>query len=211
VALAVPALPVRAWDAAAMQVAARGLGPAASSATAPLQGLLRHAAWLDEPQRLALINDYVNQQIAFGPDLEVWGQPDYWASPLEVLARGRGDCEDYAIAKYAALVAAGTPSAHLRLAYVLTAQAVPGSAAPAGGAAHMVLVYQVGGDDEPLILDNLRSEVLPASSRADLQPVYSFDTEGLWQGIGPIRKGDAQERLWRWREVLGKIRTEGFY
>ena len=35
----------------------------------------------------------------FASDAEVWGQTDYWASPLEMLAKGRGDCEDYVIGK----------------------------------------------------------------------------------------------------------------
>ena len=43
---------------------------------------------------------------------------DYWASPLETLDKGRGDCEDYAIAKYFSLLAAGVPVARLRLVYV---------------------------------------------------------------------------------------------
>ena len=38
-----------------------------------------------------------------------WGVPDRWSPPLETLATGRGDCEDYAIAKYVALTAAGIP------------------------------------------------------------------------------------------------------
>ncbi|MBL3278677.1 hypothetical protein ELP91_28930, partial [Klebsiella pneumoniae] len=79
---------------------------------------------------------------------DVWGQVDYWGSPLETLTKGQGDCEDYAIGKYFALMAAGVPSARMRLVYVR---------AQNGGViqAHMVLAYYPTPDAEPLILDNL--------------------------------------------------------
>jgi predicted transglutaminase-like cysteine proteinase len=36
-----------------------------------------------------------------------WGLPDHWSDPLETLHSNSGYCEDYAIVKYAALLAAG--------------------------------------------------------------------------------------------------------
>ena len=65
--------------------------------------------WVD------LVNRYVNKRIAFHTDQEAWGQPDYWASPLETLSQGQGDCEDYAIGKYFSLLVAGVPVTKLRL------------------------------------------------------------------------------------------------
>ena len=64
---------------------------------------------------------------------------------------------------------------------------------------------------EPLILDNLVTSVRPASRRPDLTPVFSFNSEGLWQGVGAQSAGDAQARLSRWREVLAKAQAEGFF
>jgi len=46
-----------------------------------------------------------------------------------------------------------------------------------------------------------RPEVLPASQRPDLTPVFSFNDEGLWQGTGDAPAGDPLVRLSRWREV----------
>ena len=63
---------------------------------------------------------------------------------------------------------------------------------------------------EPLILDNLITDIRPASRRPDLTPVFSFNSEGLWQGVGGPVAGDPTARLSRWREVLGKARAEGF-
>jgi len=76
--------------------------------------------------------------------------------------------------------------------------------------AHMVLAYYATPAAEPLILDNLISEVRPASRRPDLVPVFSFNSDGLWQGVGAQAAGDPVSRLSRWRDVLAKARAEGF-
>lgn len=196
-------LPLPAWDSEPMQQAARRLGPAAVAALAPLQALLRDAAAMDDPARLQAVNRFFNERIAFAPDAVVWGQEDYWASPLETLAQGRGDCEDYAIAKYASLLAAGVAPQRLRLVYV---RAQIGAQAQA----HMVLAYQAADAETPLILDNLRADVLPAHQRPDLTPVFSFSTEGLWQGPASTPAGDPLVRLSRWRAVWARTRAEGF-
>lgn len=195
--------PLGAWDQAPMAEAARRLGPGAEAALAPLQTLLREAAALDDEARLALVNRFFNRRIAFMPDTQTWGQDDHWASPLQTLAKGQGDCEDYAIAKYASLLAAGTAPERLRLVYV---RAQVGEHAQA----HMVLAYQAAPAQDPLILDNLRAEVLPASRRGDLSPVFSFSTEGLWHGNGGAPAGDPLLRLSRWRDVWARTMAEGF-
>jgi predicted transglutaminase-like cysteine proteinase len=196
-------LPLPAWDAEPMQRAARRLGPGAEASLAPLQALLRDAAGLDDTRRLVRVNDFFNQRIRFATDQVVWGQEDYWASPLETLNQGRGDCEDYAIAKYASLLAAGVAPERLRLVYV---RAQIGREAQA----HLVLAYQASLSEEPMILDNLIPDVLPASRRPDLTPVFSFSSEGLWQGNGGAPAGDPLQRLSPWRSVWARTLAEGF-
>jgi predicted transglutaminase-like cysteine proteinase len=136
----------------------------------------------------------------------VWGEIDHWASPLELLGKGRGDCEDYVIGKYFGLLAVGVPVAKLRLVYVRATIGGPGGEV----AAHMVLAYYAAPAAEPEILDNLIGDIRPASRRPDLDPVFSFNGEGLWQGTGTQAAGDPASRLSRWREVLAKARAEGF-
>jgi len=51
------------------------------------------------------------------------GQAGLLGDPLEVLGRGQGDCEDFAIAKYVTLKLLGIPSEKLRLTYVKPASA----------------------------------------------------------------------------------------
>lgn len=196
-----------AWPSSAtperMLQAAEARGPQAVAGVRALQALFARLGDASDADRLEAVNDFFNRRIVFAEDARVWGQIDYWATPLETLAQGRGDCEDYVIAKYFSLLALGVPVAKLRLVYV--------SALVAGTAqAHMVLAYYAAPGAEPSILDNLVRDVRPASRRPDLEPVFSFNGEGLWQGAGLQTAGDPVARLSRWRELLTKVRGEGF-
>jgi predicted transglutaminase-like cysteine proteinase len=193
-----------AYDTARMQRAAERVGPRASAALPALQSLLQSATGPDEEAQLTAVNGFFNRRIVFRDDALVWGQTDHWTSPLELLDKGEGDCEDYAIAKYFSLLALGLPAQRLRLVYV---RAQIGTES----VAHMVLAVYPQPGAEPLILDNLVGSVRPASRRPDLTPVFSFNSEGLWNGTGLQSAGDPQARLSRWREVLAKAKAEGFF
>lgn len=151
--------------------------------------------------QLERVNEFFNSRTIFENDIEVWRQNDYWATPLETLVRGRGDCEDFAIAKYVSLLALGVPSSRLRLIYV---RAQIGAQLQA----HMVLGYYPDPQGEPRILDNLAGNIEWASQRSDLAPVFSFNSEGLWAG-GIKASSDPTQRLSRWRELLARLRLEG--
>ena len=196
----------RAWDQDRLLAAASKVGPGALAGVRALLPLLAAAQPLDDTAKLVAINDFYNRRIVFREDLEVWQQVDYWASPLETLNQGQGDCEDYAIAKYFSLLALGIPTAKLRLVYVRAELGGPGGVQQP----HMVLAYYVTPGGEPMILDNLLAELRTASRRPDLTPVFSFNSDGLWQGVGGPSAGDPVARLSRWRAVLAKARTEGF-
>ena len=200
----------RAWDADLMLRAAQAHGPQAVAGARALQALLAGLQGQDEPARLVAVNQFFNRRVAFASDLEVWGQQDFWASPLEMLGKGRGDCEDYVIGKYFALLAAGVPVAKLRLVYVRATIGGGGRVGDGEVVAHMVLAYYASPGTEPAILDNLIGDIRPASRRPDLEPVFSFNGDGLWQGVGAQSAGDPAARLSRWRDVLAKARAEGF-
>ncbi len=202
-ALLLPWLVWAAYDAVKVLEVAAARGPKVLEQAQALVGLIERMSAQDEERRLTAANNFFNQRIAFKDDPEVWGVPDYWAAPLESLEKRAGDCEDYAIAKYFALASSGVPVSRLRMVYVrarLSGQSL----------AHMVLAYYAEPGAEPLILDNLRPDVLPASRRSDLTPVFSFNTEGLWQGVGQTTQGDPLARLSLWRELVAKVRAEGF-
>ena len=159
--------------------------------------------------RLKQINDFINRHIAFDDDISVWQQSDYWATPLETIGQGRGDCEDFAIIKYVSLRQAGIPSAKLRLIYVKARR--NGEAGPVQ-VAHMVLAYYATPNAEPLVLDNLDPTIRPASQRSDLQPVFSFNSERIFAGVSGKEQATAggTGRLSRWEDALRRIRAEGF-
>ena len=95
--------PSTALDYPAMaETVAQRWGPAGTNRLKSWQSMLQEGLRPDssELERLTLVNTFFNKNIRFGTDLEVWEQEDYWATPLETLGRGAGDCEDFAIAKY---------------------------------------------------------------------------------------------------------------
>jgi predicted transglutaminase-like cysteine proteinase len=173
------------------------------------QTLLQGLRTETDTVRLKKINDFFNRQITFGEDSAIWSQPDYWATPMETLGRGSGDCEDFSIGKYYSLKEVGVASDKLRLIYV---RAKVGSSDAVASQAHMVLAYYAQPDSEPLVLDNLITEIRPASRRPDLVPVFSFNSEGVFTGVSGKEATPAAGtgRLSRWEDLLKRARAEGF-
>jgi predicted transglutaminase-like cysteine proteinase len=159
-----------------------------------------------ELEKLTQINNFFNQKILFAEDADIWGQSDYWATPLEFVGIGAGDCEDFSISKYVLLKAAGVPNEKLRLTYV-RAELVENGIKRIR--AHMVLSYYATPQSEPMILDNLVPQISAASSRKDLSPVFSFNDKGLWVGNSTKPKSDSQSNLSKWRDVLTRMRLDG--
>lgn len=156
--------------------------------------------------KLRLVNQFFNRRIRFDDDANVWGQVDFWATPLETLGRGAGDCEDYAIAKYFSLIELGVPPSKMFLTYVRARIGAPGSGITQ---AHMVLSYYERPDAEPLVLDNLITDIRPAGRRPDLTPVFSFNVDGVWMA-GADKPAAPVDRLTRWADVIIRMKAEGY-
>jgi len=158
------------------------------------QNLISEARNLSNQDKLQRVNDFFNANVQFISDQALWGKEDYWATPIEMLSIGAGDCEDYSIAKYFTLKQLGVDEDKLRLTYVKAIEI---------GQAHMVLTYFENKRAVPLVLDNLTTEIKPATQRKDLVPVYSFNGTGLWlakaRGEGQ-RVGDSS-RLSLWEDL----------
>ncbi|MCG3673700.1 transglutaminase-like cysteine peptidase [Aliarcobacter butzleri] len=119
----------------------------------------------DVQTKLEKVNDFFNN-VKYNSDQKIYGVSDYWATPIEFLARDEGDCEDYVIAKYFALEYLGVPTSKMFLSYVKVKKS---------NEAHMVLSYFETPTSEPIILDSLKKVILPASKRDDLTPVFNFN------------------------------------
>lgn len=188
-------------------VLSQRFGPVSQESFRDWQKLLRENADQPAPAKLKQVNDFFNRRIKFRDDQEVWGQSDYWATPMETLGRGAGDCEDFAIAKYFTLLLLNVPDEKLRLIYV---QARLGGTNSSITQAHMVLAFYPSPEAEPVLLDNLINDLQPASRRPDLSPVFSFNSQGLWQGASGARGAGGPANLSRWQELLRRARAEGF-
>lgn len=173
------------------------------------QNIIKTSEDLAVTAKLQRINQFFNQKIQFTDDQENWGQSDYWATILETLSKEKGDCEDYVIAKYFSLLRLNINDSQLRLVYV---KARIGGMNSSIQQAHMVLAFYPSADSEPFILDNLISEIRPASKRPDLTPIFSFNSQGIFASTNAkanVTQGGTS-RLSRWQDLLNRSRKEGF-
>lgn len=130
-------------------------GPAAAFA-ASLRGK-------DALERLEAVNWYVNKRVRFIDDDVQYGRADIWSTANETLNRGRGDCEDYAIAKLAMLRRAGIAERDLYLVVVKDL---------VRRVDHAILVVRAAG--HMYVLDNGTDRLLDTESIADYRPVITF-------------------------------------
>ncbi|MBI3919039.1 MAG: transglutaminase-like cysteine peptidase [Betaproteobacteria bacterium] len=156
---------------------------------------------LAENDKLSLVNDFMNRT-PFIDDIVHWGKADYWATPIEFLSTNGGDCEDFSVAKYFTLRALGVPDDKLRLTYVKELVQYR--------QAHMVLLFFASPDAEPVVLDNINGTILPASTRTDLLPVYSFNGSALWlakEQRGRAEQVGSSDRIGHWRDLQARMRA----
>jgi predicted transglutaminase-like cysteine proteinase len=124
---------------------------------------------LDETARVDAVNRYVNGRVHFVDDSRQFGRADVWSTANSTLHRGRGDCEDYAIAKIQMLRAAGFSDRDLYL--VVLKDLVR-------RADHAVAVVRTGRHMN--VLDNGTDRVLDSDSVSDYRPVLTFAASGTW-------------------------------
>jgi len=188
------------------QLAQQRYGQDAKASVQELESLMHELQSASEQEQLNKINYFFNRKITFVSDAKHWGENDYWATPLESLGTTKGDCEDYSIAKYVFLRSLGIPDNRLKLTYVRARIGGPHSHIVQ---AHMVLSYYSSPTSEPMILDNLISEIHKSSRRIDLTPIFSFNSEGMWAGTSNKRRGSSLKSLSRWKKVLTRIKQDG--
>ncbi|EGP07507.1 hypothetical protein CSIRO_2961 [Bradyrhizobiaceae bacterium SG-6C] len=129
-----------------------------------VDGALEH----DGAARLETVNRLVNTAIRYTSDLIQHGEVDLWSSPLASLRAGRGDCEDYAIAKYMVLRESGVPEQDLRILLVRD-RAVRED--------HAVLAVRKDGGWT--ILDNRRATLFGDSDLPQFSPLVALDSGGV--------------------------------
>jgi len=116
-----------------------------------------------ERARIGAVNFYVNSRVAFVDDSRQFGVADRWSPAAETLARGRGDCEDYALAKMAMLRRAGLADKDM---YFVVLKDL------ARRADHAVLVVRSEG--RFLVLDNGTDQLIDSADLRDYRPILTF-------------------------------------
>ncbi|QOZ35180.1 transglutaminase-like cysteine peptidase [Bradyrhizobium sp. CCBAU 53421] len=127
--------------------------------------------------RLDEANRAVNQAIRYVSDFAQHGEADRWTAPLATFATGKGDCEDYAIAKYIALSEAGFPREELRLVLGRD-RAIRQD--------HAVLAARL--DGHWLILDSRRSELIDDGELDNFTPMFAINERGVQLFAAPYAK-----------------------
>lgn len=117
--------------------------------------------------QVQLVNGWVNRRIQFVNDIRSSGQSDLWSGAAETIARGHGDCEDYAITKLQLLKALGFADEDLYLSVVKDV---------VRRADHAILVVRV--DGRFLVLDNNVDRVLEAHEVSDYRPLITYAASG---------------------------------
>lgn len=134
-------------------------------------------------------------------DQEHFGKADYWQNPYEFSTYKKGDCEDYAIAKYYDLMNIGMPEDRLLVVY---GRHIPNDEA------HMVLFVMIG--NEWFVMDNITDVIKPVRQRTDIEFVYGFNTitnfdmrHAKWREFPADTKGDPTVPVKRLKRLLKKL------
>lgn len=120
--------------------------------------------------QISAVNSYANRH-RYVLDMNNYGVLDYWATARQFLVRD-GDCEDYAITKYASLRQLGINPDMMRIVVVQDTNL---------RIAHAVLALYTGND--VLILDNQIPEVTSHRAIAHYVPVYSINERNWWMHL----------------------------
>jgi len=118
--------------------------------------------------RIGVINRAINLAIQQVSDLKQWGIPDHWSTPLETFSTHRGDCEDYAIAKFVALLEAGVAPDDVRLVIVRDLFV---------NEAHAVAAVHI--DGQWIMLDNRWLALVKDNEMRRMSPLFVIDHTGV--------------------------------
>ena len=131
--------------------------------------LLRKVSALQGEERLQAVNEGLNALLTYASDDETYGVGDHWATLEESMARGRGDCEDIAIAKMWLLNAAGIALSNMRLVVLKDTLR---------NLDHAVLSVVENGHQ--YVLDNTATKVGHADWMRGYRPIYALSANQSW-------------------------------
>jgi predicted transglutaminase-like cysteine proteinase len=140
----------------------RAQNQSCSPAAQKLDGIIAEGRAQSGLARIGVINRAINLAIKPADD------PYVWRSPLEALAVGEGDCKDYAVTKYFALLEAGLAEQDVKLLIVHDVKV---------NQDHAIVAVRFEGDW--IILDNRWLALVRDVEMHRAIPLYVLDADGV--------------------------------
>ena len=145
-----------------------------SAAALQFIAIVQDGAHYEGLSRIGRINRAANRAIRQLDTSKPRGIRTLWTSPLDTLAGGAGDCKQFAVVKYAAMLEAGFAPDDVRL-IVLGIRSI--------GETHAVVTVHEG--SRWIILDNRNLELVDSRELRDYVPLIALDYRGAWQFVLP--------------------------
>ena len=127
-------------------------------------------------EKIEAVNKEVNTMLTWTKDQKLYGQSDYWAAPIQTLRHGRGDCEDFALLKYAILRALNVPDSRVYVTLV-------NDNGSSDSINHSMVIVNISDDDEAprfIALDNEYDQ--PHEVASSIYSFYNlFNDSGAWE------------------------------
>jgi predicted transglutaminase-like cysteine proteinase len=164
-----------------LRICEQNLASCQSQTALQFLAIVDGARSLEGRARLGEINRAINLKIKPMSDLALYGAEDIWSPPLATLAKGAGDCEDYAIAKFVALQEAGVSADDLRI--VILRDDIREED-------HAVVAARLDGNW--LMLDNLHMVMAEDQLVRDYyRPIFLINQDGVkrYSGASPVSEG----------------------
>ena len=139
------------------------------------QQIVETAKTASTMEKVKAVNTFFNRW-PYKTDQMVYKVSDYWATPKEFF-KNSGDCEDYAITKFYALMKVGVDPDTMRIVALRDTIRNLG---------HAVLAVYMDGD--AYILDNLTPMVLTHERYQHYAPQYSINEVYRWAHVRPQKK-----------------------
>ncbi|WP_199609230.1 reprolysin-like metallopeptidase [Flocculibacter collagenilyticus] len=154
-------------------------------------------------ERVKKVNTFFNYFINVD-DAEVWGQDDYWATPIEFIGQYAGDSEEFSTAKYFTLLEMGIEADALKLVFAKS------NKASSQNNLQLVLAYYPSPNQIPFILDSTTTALKRANERPDIVPIHSLDGKQLWQTQQKTEGNisDEQQREQSWKSLESRYKLD---
>jgi predicted transglutaminase-like cysteine proteinase len=147
--------------------------------------------------KIRAVNTFFNRYVRYTTDQKQHKKEDYWQSLEETLASKKGDCDDFALAKFFTLRMLDIPEENLRLGWCQI------KAITEGNSNHLVLLYVVEGS-QTKVLDNITNAVKGKNQRRDLKFLFEVNSYGRWLEDGRRVADESPDFVTAYRKHINK-------